>query len=146
MQYVQRKKLCARSNNPDNPRKNVCGLAVAKALGVGDSTLYLHTWHDLERAVRDKWSFRSVATAVKAKQGSTIGSIRKNIAAHNACPFYVAMVDGHVLLLDNKGKTLIDTAPRSRDKRKIKAIYGVYFPVKNKSKMQKIAKHFNLET
>ena len=72
MQYIQRKKLCARSNNPNNPRKNVCALVVARALGADDATLYLHTWDDLKRAIRSVWSFRSVASAVKVKEGSTV--------------------------------------------------------------------------
>lgn len=142
-----RRKLIANSNNPKNPKKNVCGLAVASALGVGDVTQYLHTWNDLQRAVRSMYSFRSVKTAVKVKTDTTLGSIRKNIQEHNkrynGCMAYVAHVEGHVLLLSQEGRTIIDTAPVKRDRRKVLNIYGVYIPLENHDKMRKINAKFN---
>ena len=136
-----------RSNNPNNPNKNACGLAVAIALGVGDVTRYLHTWEDLQRAIRSMYSLRSVKTAVRVKPDTTLGSIRKSLQEHNksadACMAYVAHVDGHVLLLSHEGKTIIDTAPVKRDRRKVLNIYGVYIPIENKTKMRKINAEFN---
>jgi hypothetical protein len=41
---------------------------------------------------------------------------------------YVIRVEGHVLMIDRNGKTLVDTAPRKRDKRKVLDITGVYLP------------------
>ena len=139
---MNRMNSIANSNNPKNPNKNACGLAVASALGVGDATRYLHTWCDLQRAVRSMYSFRSVKTAVKVKPNTTLGSIRKNIQEHNkkadTCMAYVAHVDGHVLLLSREGRTIIDTAPVKRDRRKVLNIYGVYVPLDNRDKMDKI--------
>lgn len=136
-----------RSNNPKNPNKNACGLAVASALGVADVTRYLHTWEDLQRAIRSMYSLRSVKTAVRVKPYTTLGSIRKSLQEHNksadACMAYVAHVDGHVLLLSHEGKTIIDTAPVKRDRRKVLNIYGVYIPFENKTKMRKINAEFN---
>ena len=135
------------SNNPNNPNKNACALAVASALGVGDVTRYLHTLEDLQRAIRSMYSLRSVKTAVKVTPYTTLGSIRKNLQDHNkkadACMAYVAHVDGHVLLLSHEGKTIIDTAPVKRDRRKVLNIYGVYIPLENKDKMRKINAEFN---
>ena len=135
-----------RSNNPKNPNKNACGLAVASALGVGDVTRYLHTWQDLQRAIRSMYSLRSVKTAVKVKPDTTLGSIRKNLQEHNknadACMAYVAHVEGHVLLLSHEGKTIIDTAPVKRDRRKVLNIYGVYIPLDDRTKMRKINAEF----
>jgi len=134
------------SNNPENPNKNVCGLAVASALGVGDVTRYLHTLEDLQRAIRSMYSLRSVKTAVKVKPDTTVGSIRKNLQEHNksadACMAYVAYIEGHVLLLSHEGRTIIDTAPVKRDRRKVLNIYGVYIPLDDKTKMRKINAEF----
>ena len=144
-----RNTLMRRSNNPDNPKKNACGLAVASALGVGDATRYLHTWGDLQRAIRSMYSFRSVKAAVKVQPDTTLGSIRKHLIKHNksadACMAYVAHVEGHVLLLSNEGRTIVDTAPVKRDRRKVLSIYGVYIPLDNRDKMRKINASFNVK-
>ena len=139
---MTRKAMISRSNNAANPNKNVCGLAVANALGVGNATRYLHTWSDMERAVRSMYSFRSVRSAVKVKPDTTLGSIRKRLKQHCAtqmdCIGYVVHIEGHVVLLDPDGATAIDTAAVQRDRRKIKQIYGVYMPVGNRDKMRKL--------
>ena len=135
------------SNNPKNPNKNACGLAVACALGVGDATQYLHTWKDLQRAIRSMYSFRSVKAAVRVKPDTTLGSIRKNLQEHSKnteyCMAYVAHVEGHVLLLTHEGRTIIDTAPVKRDRRKVLNIYGVYIPFENRDKMRKMNAELN---
>jgi len=41
---------------------------------------------------------------------------------------YVIRVEGHVLMIDRNGKTLVDTAPRKRDRRKVLDITGIYLP------------------
>jgi hypothetical protein len=139
---IQRMKARATSNNPANPNKNVCALKVAQALYVADETRYLHTWEDLKRAIGKLWSFRSVKSAVKLKDGGTVGSIRKALKAHaeasGECAGYVVMVEGHVLLLDMEGNTVVDTAPRQRDRRAVKEVYAVYAPTSNRSKFAKL--------
>ena len=132
MSYSARKKQIAASNNAQNRNKNVCALAVAKALGVDGATKYLHTWSDLERAIRWMWSFRSVKSKVGYERGDTVGKLRaklaKNYGKDPALYLYVAMTDEHVIVLGPKGQTVIDTAPKKRDVRKVWKIYGVYAP------------------
>lgn len=139
---IQRMKARAISNNPANRNKNMCALRVADALFVADETRYLHTWEDLGRAIRKLWSFRSVKSAVKLKDGGTVGSIRKALKEHaqanSDCAAYVVMVEGHVLLLDMEGKTLVDTAPVQRDRRAVKEVYGVYAPKSSYHKLSKL--------
>jgi hypothetical protein len=66
-----------------------------------------------------------------------VGSVRAKLAQHSEGALsYVIRVDGHVLLLDHTGQTIIDTDARQRDKRKIINIYGVYLP----NDMQKLLK------
>jgi len=146
---LNRQSLKDRSNNKENPNKNWCGLTVANALGVADATRYLHTWSDLARAIRTCWSFRSVKTALKVKPyQTTVGAVRVRIRRMYISKSsdlatdpraYVVMVDHHVLMLDATGRTIVDTDPRERDARKIHKIYGVYFPMDNKRRLNKLA-------
>ena len=119
------------SNNPSNPNQNTCAYSVAHALYVDDEVRYLHTWDDMLRAVRKLWSMRSVASVVGAtKRDKSVGAIRgdlmKHALKHDDVSSYVIRVDGHVLLIDRDGRTLVDTDPRKRDRRKVLNVYGVY--------------------
>ena len=124
-----------RSNNAKNPNQNVCAQRVAMALGVADKQRYLHTWGDLQSAIRKGgWSCRSRMS--KVGKGATVGGSRKTLAKNSAkenshtesVRAYVVMVQGHVLLLSPEGKTIVDTAPRQNDRRKILAIKAVIDP------------------
>jgi hypothetical protein len=123
-QLTYREDARADSNNPDNTNKNWCALEVATALGVEEETRYLHNWNDLLRAVRSRWIARSRKSSVK---GKTVGAIRSQLAKLGAHAF-VVLVEGHVLLLNCDGKTIVDTSPRKQDRRKIRALYGVFAP------------------
>lgn len=112
----------AGSNNPRNTNQNVCGQRVCVVLGVADNVRYLHHQSDIVRAIRTRFSVRSVKSAVRA---TTVGAARSKVAKIDAVGF-VCFVAGHVLLLDSTGKTIVDTAPRKQDRRKLKAIYGIY--------------------
>ena len=131
------------SNNASNPNKNVCALAVAKMLCCDKQTRYLHNWGDLQRAIRSLWSMRSVKSYVKATPDSTVGSLRKAMndyaAKEQHLIAYVIRVEGHVLMIDRNGKTLVDTAPRKRDKRKVLDITGVYLP-DNRAKLAELTR------
>ena len=137
---MNRKALRDGSNNPDNPNKNLCGYAVARALGVDEATRYIHTIEDLQRAIRSLWSLRSVKTKMGVKAGrTTVGAIRKRIAAKGEALAYLVHVEGHVLLLDRDGTTSVDTAPVQRDRRKVLRVQGVYMS-ENDSKFIKMMK------
>ena len=62
-------------------------------------------------------------------KGCSVGQARPKLALLasevNAIAFIV-QVSGHVLLLKPDGKTIIDTDPRIRDKRKVLSAYVVY--------------------
>lgn len=111
------------SNNPRNPDQNICGQRVCAILGVSQNVRYIHTQNDITRAIRTRFSVRSVKSAAKA---ATVGAARANVSKIDRAVCFVCFVKGHVLLLDHNGKTIVDTAPRKRDRRKILAIYGVY--------------------
>jgi hypothetical protein len=115
-----------RSNNSADPNKNICVLAVAKTLGVENESRYFHYTQDLVRAARTKYTVRSRMSYVK---GCSVGQARPKLAEMvsevNAIG-YIVQVAGHVLFLKPNGKTIIDTAPRLRDKRKVLSVYVVY--------------------
>lgn len=119
----ERKKLIACSNNKKNPNKNVCVLAVTKALGVDNNVRYLHNIKDVVRAIRTKYKVRSRLSAANAYR-ETVGSIRKKLEKLDG-DCYLIRVKGHAILLNRKGETIVDTAPRKRDKRKITHLYAV---------------------
>ena len=142
-QRAYRIKMRNESNNKQNTNKNVCALAVAKMLCCDQQTRYLHNWGDLQRAIRSLWSMRSVKSYVNAKPDSTVGSLRK--AMHEYATkeqqliAYVIRVEGHVLMIDRNGKTLVDTAPRKRDRRKVLDITGIYLP-DNSAKLEALSR------
>lgn len=121
MNKIMRDKLRAQSNNRANPNKNKCALAVARTLGVDNEVRYLHTMTDLKRAISKQYSLRSVKSKVKS---DTVGGARKNLDGRAFA--YLVMVEEHVLLLSRIGRTVVDTSPRRRDRRKILGIWGVY--------------------
>ncbi len=85
---MDRQLLKLTSNNRENPNKNVCAMAVANALGVKDETRYLHTWGDLQRAIRKLWSFRSVKSKLRVIRGrTTVGSVRKKLVQRSEGSF-----------------------------------------------------------
>lgn len=110
------------SNNKNNNLKNICALAVAKHLNVDHTVHYLHTINDLVRASRNRYLVRSRKSTFR---GKTVGAIRREIFKVD-CHYLIVRVEGHVLLLDKNGNTIVDTAPRKKDKRKITHIYGVW--------------------
>lgn len=120
------------SNNPANLNKNICLLRIAEGFGVADQVRYLHTIDDLVRALRaQKNLFGRARYLVRSRKsrlakGSTVGRARTKCQDIGAA-FYVVRVDGHALLLGCDGRTLVDTDPRKRDRRKITHFYGVYW-------------------
>ena len=127
--------LKADSNNEKNPNQNICALAIAKACRVQDKVRYLHTFGDLKRALRHYFSVRSImwcankATRngkVKKTVGGVRHALRKQLQHDDNLLGIVIMVEGHVLLLGKEGQTIVDTDPRDRDRRPIKAIVGLY--------------------
>lgn len=123
------------SNNPENPNKNLCGLAVAKACQVDDKVRYLHTLSDLKRALRHCYSVRSIMWCVNkatrnGKANKTVGGVRaalkKQIQKDDNLLGIVISIKGHVLLIGPDGKTWVDTDPRERDRRPILSVIGIY--------------------
>ena len=58
----------------------------------------------------------------------TVGAIRSKIRALKDPDdtLYLVRVEGHVLLLDRAGNTIVDTDRRVRDKRKVLRVHAVW--------------------
>ena len=105
-------------------RKTVCTSAVLAHFGIAPSS---YRYAENRKTVcsvlrRNGWSVRSRMS--KLPKGCTIGQARKAIAKFSGKDserFYVS-VPGHAMLLDGKGRTVVDTAPRKRDRRRVLAI------------------------
>ena len=128
MTGLERKVRRQNSNNPANPNKNRCALAVAEALGCDDETRYLHTIDDLVNCLRRSWTVRSRGSWVT--ENESVGRVRrwcKKLAGEvDGSAFFLVNTPEHVLLLAQDGQTLIDTAPRKRDRRPVWRFYIVY--------------------
>ena len=84
-----------------------------------DLVRYLHTIDDLVRAARKVWKVVSRASGLKGKSVGKIRSKLRDIAAKEGFICFILRVDGHVILVDAKGRTCVDTAPRKVDRRKV---------------------------
>ena len=127
------------SNNHLNNSQNVCIQAVAFVLnGANEKVRYLHNCEDLIRAVRLS-GFQVRSRKSNLKKNATVGSAReviKKLKAKEEEKFfwfqvptraYIVRLEGHILLLDGEGKTIVDTDPRKVDRRKVTGFYAVSF-------------------
>lgn len=120
-----RQYLRDRSNNDANPNKNICALRVAEMLRCDGLVRYLHTIDDLVRAARKIWKVVSRASGLKGKSVGRIRSKLQDIAAKEGFICFIVRVEGHVILVDSRGNTAVDTAPRKVDRRKVTHVYGI---------------------
>ena len=124
-----REQLRAESNNPSNPNYNVCVKACYDYLGVTHLHRYGHYGSDMLLAIRKKYTVRSRMSSVRGRK--SVGNARRFCEAITArCEGrvvgYLVGVEGHALLLDPQGNTMVDTAPRKRDRRLMDMFYVIY--------------------
>jgi len=112
-------------------RKTVCTSAVLAEFGI-DARQYNYSQNerDIKRLLNKfGWSHASRKSAVGINNRNlgkrpSVGKVRKMIAKMDDGPnarYYVS-VPGHAMLLDGNGKTIVDTAPRRVDRRKVLSI------------------------
>jgi len=111
--------------------KTVCVTTVLTALGVPIGN-FKYTWNGKKntwKQILNRHGFSVRSRLSRLPKGCTVGKARKFIAKLQDPPgtFYAVSVQGHLLLLGNEGQTLIDTAPRKRDARKIVGISAIMY-------------------
>ncbi len=110
--------------------KTVCTSAVLAAFGI-DACSYNYSGRLTQRqAILRKFGWAVRSRKSKLPKGTSVGGVRRLIAAHKwgdpVGTRYMIRVQGHALLLDWDGNTIVDTAPRKRDRRTILAIHAVF--------------------
>lgn len=103
----------------------VCTTAVLAEFGIRGGIRYCDSRNDVKRHLRKNgWAVRSRNSACglyRKRGGVSVGQVRERIrklAAPHTARFYVSVL-GHAMLLDNQGRTIVDTAPRKRDRRTV---------------------------
>lgn len=123
---VNRKWLTEKYNKEqgsEHKSKTICASAVAGFFNADGNVRYLQTVSDIVRAVRKHgYTVRSRRSSVQA---DSVGGIRKELKKLGE-GYYIVRVEGHALLLDHNGQTVVDTCPRKRDRRKITHLYKVF--------------------
>jgi len=115
-------------------RKTVCVTACLTALGVPvNSFHYTGTVLDSRReSILRRHGYAVRSRKSKMGKNNSVGKLRKAIQAWDdpAGTKYLVVVHGsgycHAMLLDQSGTTVIDTAPRKRDARKVVKVHAVY--------------------
>ena len=129
---LRKRELVARhiekEQGAENRFKSVCTSTVLKHFGIDRSQYrYSQIAGDVESILRRKgYSVRSR----KSQAGSvSVGGLRKKIQDGKIdlanCRRILVRVKGHVLLLDRDGNTVVDTDPRTRDRRPVLGVYIV---------------------
>jgi hypothetical protein len=112
--------------------KGVCATAILSYLGVTpdkysytSSKTNVNAYENVLR--RFGYSVRSRKSAFKgAKTVSQVSKVVKSYEDYTPDVYYLIHVDRHVLLLNSDGKTVVDTDPRKRDRRKVISVRAVF--------------------
>ena len=119
-----------RSNGTE---KTVCVTACLTSLGIPVGA-FRNTWNGR----RNTWDgvLRRNGYAVRSRlsqlpKGCTVGKARKLIANRiaqrdPAGTRYLIAVPGHLIMLNAQGQTVVDTAPRKRDRRRVTLLVAVF--------------------
>lgn len=111
--------------------KTGCTSAVLASFGIAQSEFhYAENATTVKNVLRRKrFSVRSRMSAFKVKAfKTTIGQMRGAIKAAdgNARNRYYVGVVGHAMVLNGQGETVVDTDPRTRDRRKVVHVSHVF--------------------
>jgi len=117
-----------RSENERRGAKTICTSHVLAAFGI-DSSQYHYSGKVTQRcSILRRHGFAARSRMSRLPKNCSVG------AARTLMPFkgdpagtrYMIRVNGHALLLDHSGATIVDTSPRLRDRRKILDIRAIF--------------------
>ena len=125
---MTRTQVAKRIENRDsrqNGMKTICTSAVLTALGV-KNWHYSQSHTDMLNVLRRNGLNVRSRTSLLTKKIFRVAHIKAHLKRFTKLGGkFMIFVDRHVLLLDEKGVTIIDTDPRKVDKRRIVKIYEV---------------------
>jgi len=111
--------------------KNVCTSAVLAFFGVNPEQ-YHYAQHRKDVVGVLRRSGRSVRSRKsRIPQGISVGGLRTWLRSRKGkgkleAGFYYVSVPGHAMVIDQDGKTIVDTAPKQRDRRLVRGISRVF--------------------
>ena len=115
---------------PGGQGKTVCTSAVLAAFGIDACQYHYSGYLEQRLSVLRKHGWAARSRNSKLRKNESVGAARKLIAQHKwgdpPGTRYMIRVKGHALLLDYDGNTIVDTAPRVRDRRKVQDIRAVF--------------------
>jgi hypothetical protein len=116
---------------PSGSMKTVCVTACLTALGIPVDAFQststrknVTAYHGVIR--RHGFALRSRKSSIP--RNASVGRARRAIASFNdpIGTVYIVRVQGHLLLVDDRGATIVDTSPRQRDRRQVVEIHAVW--------------------
>jgi hypothetical protein len=115
---------------PGGEGKTVCTSAVLAAFGIDACEYHYSGYLEQRLNILRKFGWSARSRNSKLRKNESVGATRKLIAQHKwgdpPGTRYMIRVEGHALLLDYDGNTIVDTAPRKRDRRKVLDIRAVF--------------------
>jgi hypothetical protein len=117
----------------DKSSKTVCVSTVLAYFGilpnqytVTSTNKNIRAYHGILRS----FGFGVRSRKSHTKKAKSVGQLRKllpSIAKKETEDViaYMVMVEGHLMVLDAKGKTIVDTAPRKRDARRLIEVHAI---------------------
>lgn len=114
--------MAARNSDHGDGRKTACTSTVLEYFGIDKGSYHYSQFLDDVVAIlrRRGYSVRSRRSSIPKR--STVGSIRNRLNKIDA-GIYIVQVPGHVMIMDSEGRTVVDTAPRKRDRRQVTHLY-----------------------
>ena len=107
-----------------------CASAALRYFGVQGVTYNNRTKQNVWMNTLRRAGFSVRSRASKLPRNATVGGIRQKVAeiaaAEPTAIGFVVRVDGHVLVMDHFGSTVVDTSPRKVDRRKVLGIVAVF--------------------
>ena len=116
---------------PSGSCKTICVTACLTALGIPVDAFQSTSTRKNVTAYHGviRWhgfALRSRKSSIP--RNASVGRARRAIASFNdpIGTVYIVRVQGHLLLVDDRGATIVDTAPRQRDRRPVIQIHAVW--------------------
>lgn len=126
--------------HPSGRRKTVCTSTCLDHWGVPPTSYhYCESFRDMLRLLRrEGFSVRSRLSRLPKSKRRGVGALRLWLRA-NAPEHaeYLVRVPGHVIAMNARGETIVDTAPRRRDVRPVLGLWVVYSPGRTLARLRR---------
>ena len=109
--------------------KTPCASAALAYFGVTGTTWNQRTGRNVWDATLRRAGYSVRSRMSKLDKGESVGGARIDLALiakkEPQIRAFIVRVKGHVLVVDRSGRTVVDTAPRKRDRRTIRGVWAI---------------------